>query len=101
MKGVNGHKNDNSNKTITDGDKVAISGDKTAADGDKVAIKNLDDRQLMIYQFIIENGSVNNSQVRQLLSIKKSAALNILKSMESVIEPTGKNRSTKYVLRKH
>ena len=51
------------------------------ANSDKIAIKDLDDREMIIYQFIAENGSVYNSQARKLLNLKAVTMENISSKM--------------------
>lgn len=74
--------------------------DKIAINSDKIAIKNLDDREMLIYRFIAENGSVSNSQACELLNLKAPTVRKIFSKMvdKSVIQPTGENRNRKYVL---
>ena len=64
--------------------------------------KNLDDREMLIYRFIVENDSIFNSQACKLLNLKAPTARKIFSNMvdKSVIQATGENRNRKYVLTK-
>lgn len=76
--------------------------DKIVINSDKIAIRNLNEREIIIYRFIAENGSISNSQACKLLNLKAATVRNIFSKMvnKSVIQPTGENRNRKYVLTK-
>lgn len=64
-----------------------------------IAIKDLNDREMAIYRFIEENGSISNSQACTLLNLKAATVRNIFSKMvdKSVIQSTGGNRNRKYI----
>ncbi len=83
-------------------DKRAIKSDKEAEESDKEMPENLDDREMIIYKFIVENGSVSNAEACGLLNLKAATIRRVFRKMvdKSVIQPTGGNRNRKYVLAK-
>ncbi len=92
----------NGDNGAINGDNGAINSDNGVINGDNRAIKNLDKREVIIYQYIIENGSVSNSQACELLGLKPPTVRKIFRKMidKSIIYPTGGKRNRKYLLTK-
>ncbi len=87
----------NGDNGAINGDNGAINSDNGVINGDNRAIKNLDKREVIIYQYIIENGSVSNSQACELLGLKPPTVRKIFRKMidKSIIYPTGGKRKQK------
>lgn len=80
------------------------STDKTAKSTDKVRINTdkLNLSQKKIVEFIMENGKITNKEVQQLLGVKDSRALKILKELVEmdIIIKQGKLKGSYYVIDK-
>ena len=72
---------------------------------DKVRInrENLNTYQKKIFDFIQKNGQITNKQVQELLGVKDSRALKILKELVSmgVILKQGKLKGSYYIFREN
>lgn len=66
---------------------------------DKKLIKNV--RQEKILQFVKDNGSINNSEARDLLGLADSTVKRILKAMvdERLLSIEGERKARKYLLK--
>ncbi len=77
-------------------DKMNKSTDKVRISTDKMTIS-----QKKIVEFLLENEKITNKQVQQLLGVKDSRALKILKELVEigVISKKGKLKGSYYVLK--
>lgn len=77
-------------------DKIIKSTDKVRINTDK-----LNDSQKRIVEFILENGRITNKEVQQLLGVKDSRALKILKELVGLdfIVKQGKLKGSYYILK--
>lgn len=77
-------------------DKIYKSTDKVRISTDKMTIS-----QKKIVEFLLENGKITNKQVQQLLGVKDSRALKVLKELIEigVISKKGKLKGSYYVLK--
>lgn len=66
----------------------------------RISAEQLPEQQALIYQTIIQNGSVTSHETESLLSVKQRRARAILKTMaeNGIIKKEGAAKSTKYVL---
>lgn len=85
--------------------KADASTDKVRISTDKVRInrENLNTYQKKIFDFIQKNGQITNKQVQELLGVKDSRALKILKELVSmgVILKQGKLKGSYYIFREN
>lgn len=83
-------------KAIESTDKVRISTDKVRISTDKVK-----DNQKKIIQYIEERGAITNKEVQNLLNVKDSRALKVLKEMveAGILKKEGKLRGSYYKLK--
>ena len=81
-------------------EKTDKSTDKMVKSTDKVRINtdNLNVSQKKIVDYIIENGQITNKEVQQLLGVKDSRALKILKELaeQNIIQKCGKLKGSYY-----
>ena len=77
-------------------DKMYKSMDKVRISTDKMTIS-----QKKIVEFLLENGKITNKQVQQLLGVKDSRALKILKELieKDVIAKQGRLKGSYYILK--
>jgi predicted HTH transcriptional regulator len=85
----------NKDVTVKSTDKVRISTDKVRINTDK-----LNSSQKKIVEFILKNGKITNKEVQQLLAVKDSRALKILKELVEmeIIVKKGKLKGSYYVI---
>lgn len=83
-------------KAIESTDKVRKSADKVRISTDKVK-----DNQKKIIQYIEERGAITNKEVQNLLNVKDSRALKVLKEMveSGILKKEGKLRGSYYKLK--
>lgn len=90
-------------KTIESTEKVRISTDKAKKGTEKVRISadKLTDNQRKIIQYIEEKGTITNKEVRNLLNVKDSRALKVLRGMvdAGILKKEGKLRGSYYELK--
>ena len=90
-------------KTIESTEKVRISTDKEKKGTEKVRISadKLTDNQRKIIQYIEEKGTITNKEVRNLLNVKDSRALKVLRGMvdAGILKKEGKLRGSYYELK--
>ena len=95
------YRSENGNESI----KADASTDKVRISTDKVRInrENLNTYQKKIFDFIQKNGQITNKQVQELLGVKDSRALKILKELVSmgVILKQGKLKGSYYIFREN
>ncbi len=95
------YRSENGNESI----KADASTDKVRISTDKVRInrENLNIYQKKIFDFIQKNGQITNKQVQELLGVKDSRALKILKELVSmgVILKQGKLKGSYYIFREN
>ena len=81
------------------------STDKTVKSTDKVRINTdkLNFSQKKVIEFILDNGKVTNKDVQQLLGVKDSRALKILKELveKDVVVKQGKLKGSYYTIKKY
>ncbi len=81
------------------------STDKTVKSTDKVRINTdkLNSSQKKIVEFILENGKITNKEVQQLLGVKDSRALKILKELveADIIMKQGKLKGSYYTIKEY
>ena len=67
---------------------------------DKPLINDLTEQEKIIYDHILKNGSITNSESCELLNIKSTRARDILKALmeKNIIAAVGENKNRKYVL---
>lgn len=77
-------------------DKVRISTDKV-----RINIRKLNPAQTKIVEYLLENGKITNREVQQLLGVKDSRALKIIKEMieANVLSKCGKLKGSYYILK--
>lgn len=87
------YRSDEKNDKSTD--KVRISTDKV-----RINIDNLTPTQVKLVEFLLENRKITNKEVQQLLGVKDSRALKILKELIDigVLIKMGKLKSSYYIL---
>ena len=77
-------------------DKVRISTDKVRINTDK-----LTSSQKKIVEYLLDNKRITNKEIQQLLGVKDSRALKIVKEMivKNILVKQGKNRGSFYILK--
>lgn len=66
----------------------------------QLSIEGLDENSIKIIQYVLQNGSITNTEVKQLLHVSKPTATRILQSLQSKLERIGlTGKGTSYILK--
>ena len=66
----------------------------------QLRVENADDKMIQIIEYVVSNGSINNSEVQKLLNTSKPTATRILKQSEKWLKKQGeRGQGTNYVIR--
>ncbi len=66
----------------------------------QLSAEGLDNNSIKIIQYILQNGSITNTQVKQLLNVSKPTATRILQNLQSKLERIGiTGKGTSYILK--
>lgn len=66
----------------------------------QLSTEGLDENSIKIIQYVLQNGSITNTEVKQLLHVSKPTATRILQSLQSKLERIGlTGKGTSYILK--
>ncbi len=66
----------------------------------QLSAKGLDENSIKVLQYVLQNGSITNTQVKQLLNVSKPTATRILQNLQSKLERIGiTGKGTSYILK--
>lgn len=66
----------------------------------QLSAEGLDENSIKVIQYILQNGSITNTEVKQLLNVSKPTATRILQSLQSKLERIGlTGKGTSYILK--
>lgn len=66
----------------------------------QLSAEGLDENSIKVIQYVLQNGSITNTKVKQLLNVSKPTATRILQSLQSKLERIGlTGKGTSYILK--
>ncbi|WP_418537570.1 ATP-binding protein [Odoribacter laneus] len=66
----------------------------------QLSAEGLDENSIRVIQYVLQNGSITNTEVKQLLNVSKPTATRILQSLQSKLERIGlTGKGTSYILK--
>lgn len=66
----------------------------------QLSAEGLDENSIKVIQYVLQNGSITNTEVKQLLNVSKPTATRILQSLQSKLERIGlTGKGTSYILK--
>lgn len=66
----------------------------------QLSAEGLDENSIKVIQYVLRNGSITNTEVKQLLNVSKPTATRILQSLQSKLERIGlTGKGTSYILK--
>lgn len=55
----------------------------------QLSAENLDNNSIKVIQYVLQNGCITNTQVKQLLNVSKPTATRILQNLQAKLERIG------------